>query len=261
VKEANSNKVDLISTSGHATERDWNMGYNYRSGKIVPAGKGKLAGVASDGKRHKIKTSNPKIYYSPGNCLIAHIPSNLMDCMCLSWIHNGCHHFFGHVEVQTRWCTAWGITDYFFALQDTYTFAQAVHVNRIGSRYLMENYKSGREKQYWNRCLDITVLYGDPAWEAKMKRITEPVYEMKLDVADAKGGRRKITLTVKLNRKGKVGRPPIALLPFSISDWKVEKSDAKETVVADNFIMLDMTGKEYQEGDKVSTLLTCTVQE
>ncbi len=264
VKEANSNKVDLISTSGHATERDWQMGYNFRSGRIVPAGKGKLMGVASNRQRFGIKTSNPKIYFSPGNCLIAHIPSNLMDCMCLSWMHNGCHHFFGHVEPQGRWCTAWGIATYFFSLQDTFTFAESVCVNRIASRYVMEKYQKGREKQYHNRCLDVTVLYGDPAWQARMKRTTSPLYEVKLDVAEAQAGRKKITMTVEFQRRCtfnvRYTKPPIALLPDTISDWKVEQSDAKETVVADNFIMLDVTGKEYKKGDKLTATVTCKMQ-
>jgi hypothetical protein len=263
VKDVNSNKVDLISTSGHATERDWQMGYNYRSGKIVPAGKGKLAGVASNRQRFGIKTSNPKIYFSPGNCLIAHIPSNLMDCMCLSWIHNGCYHFFGHVGLQGRMCTAWGIGSYFFALQDTFTFAEAVYVNRIASRYVNEHHQTGREKQGYDRCLGITVLYGDPAWQAKMKRTTDPLYEIKLDIAEGEAGRKKLTMTVELKRKCKFNarytKPPIALLPYRISGWKVEKPDAVKTVVADNFIMLDLTGKEYQKGDKVIATVTCKV--
>jgi len=263
VKEVNSNKVDIISTSGHATERDWNMGYKYRSGKIVPAGKGMLKGLSSKRRQYLIRTSNPKIYYSPGNCLIAHIPSNFLDCMCLSWIHNGCYHFFGHIEPQTRWCTAWGISEYFFKLQDTYTFAEAVCVNRIAARYITDNHKGGREKQYWNRCLGITVLYGDPAWEAKMKRIRDPLYEMILDVKDTEEGRKKATLTVKFNHKCKIHHrnTPVLLLPFFISDWKVEKSDANRTLICDNFVLLDLLEKEFKKGDEIKLVFTFKVEE
>ncbi len=261
VKEVNGNKVDIVSSSGHATERDWQMGYKYRSGRIVPAGKGSLAGVASDGKRHDIKTSNPKIYFSPGNCLIAHIPSNLKDCMCLSWIHNGCRQFFGHVDLQTRWCAAWGIATYFFSLQDAYTFSEAVYVNRVASRYVADTYQKGQEKQYHDRCLNITVLYGDPAWSARMKRSTDPLYEVGQKTAKTEDGGLRITITVSFKRdctfNERYVKPPVALLSQPISNWKVEKSDAKATVVCDNFIMLDLTGNKYGKGDKVAATVVC----
>jgi hypothetical protein len=253
VKEINSNKVDILSTSGHATERNWDMGYSYRSGRIVPAGGGRLKGISTEGRSYPIKTSNPKIYFSPGNCLIAHIPPNFLDCLCLSWIHNGCYHFFGHVGPQTRWCTAWGIAEYFFKLQDTYTFAEAVCVNRIAARYVADNHKRGREKLFWNRCLDITVLYGDPAWEARMKRVRDPLYEFRFDVEDMKGRRKRATLTVKFNYKCKIHHrnTPVFLLPFFICDWKVEKSDVGKVVIGDNFVLLDLLGEEFEKGDEL----------
>jgi hypothetical protein len=261
VSAVNKNKVDIITTSGHATVRDWKMGYSYKSGRIVPAGRGRLMGASSTGRRFSIKTSNPKIYAGIGNCWIANIPSKLMDCMCLSWIHNGAYHFFGHVEPQARSCTAtWGIRFYFFALQDAYTFSEAVFANRIGSRYVLNNHSTGKQRG-WPRCLNITVLYGDPAWDTRMKRATDLVYDMKLDVKDADQGRKKITFTVTVNIKGKIDHPPVAILPFFISNWSVEKSNAAKTVVADNFILLDLYGKEYKKGEKITATITCKKEE
>jgi hypothetical protein len=269
VKEVNREKVDIITTSGHATERDWMMGYNYKNGKIVPAGEGKLVGVSSENKGYAITKKNPKIFFSIGNCLIAHIPPKLKDCMCLSWIHSGAYQFFGHIEVQYRSCTAWGICNYFFCLQDQFTFAQAVHANRIAAQYIMDNhtkgFRKGYKKNYWNRCLHVTVLYGDPAWQVKMKRTTEPLYETDLKVTDDKDGRKKITMTVEFKRKHAFRVTalglPCALLPYTISDWKVEKSDAVKTVIGDNFILLGMIGKEYDKGDKAVAVITCKVDD
>ena len=39
VAAVNSGKVDMVSTSGHATEHDWQMGFSYRSGQIVTPSK------------------------------------------------------------------------------------------------------------------------------------------------------------------------------------------------------------------------------
>jgi len=263
VKVLNKNDVDILSTSGHATERDWQMGYPRWGGKVKVVGGGKLAAFENlgRGKRHDIKTDNPKIYYSPGNCLIAHIPCErrfIRDCMVLSWMHNGVYQFFGHILPQTRWCTAWGVANQFFALQDTYTFAEAVYANRVAARYLTDSHKQGREKRFWDRCLHITVLYGDPAWEARMKRIRDPLYEFKFDVQDAEGGRKKATLTLKFNYKCKVGdrNVPVFLLPFFISDWKIEKIDEGKAVIADNFVLFDLLGEEFNKGDKVKLVFS-----
>lgn len=251
VREVNSNKVDIISTSGHAREYVWEMGYGYKSGRVVPAGGGKLKAISSKGKVYLIKTSNPKIYYSPGNCLIANIPKNFLDCLCLSWIHNGCYNFFGHIDSQRKWCTAWGIAEYFFKLQDTYTFAEAVHVNRISARYVADNYKNGFEKSSWYRCLHITVLYGDPGWEAKMERVRPPLYGFKFDVKDLEGKKKGI-LAVKFNYDCKINHRnlPVFLLPYQIYDWEIKKSNNK-VVIGDDFVLFDVLNKEFKKGDEL----------
>ena len=93
VAALNSGKVDMVSTSGHATEHDWQMGFTYRSGQIVTPSKieklpqaardsynqllqtkatgqqraaARLLGVDASNKVYEILTDNPKIYYSPG---------------------------------------------------------------------------------------------------------------------------------------------------------------------------------------------------
>ena len=80
VKALNKNKVHFILTSGHGSQRDWQMGYPHWGGKIVIAGGGNLVGRAGNGQKYPIKTNNPKIYFGVGNCLVAHI--NSRDCYC-----------------------------------------------------------------------------------------------------------------------------------------------------------------------------------
>ncbi|MDD2717550.1 MAG: hypothetical protein PHW04_16805 [Candidatus Wallbacteria bacterium] len=264
VKCVNSNQVDLLSTSGHASEKNWMMGYSYSSGTVAVKGNGMLQGTASDGKIYDISTDNPKVYYSPGNCLIAHITAS-QECMVLSWMHNGCYQFFGHLETQNRTCTAWGIAVYFFYLQDTYTYAEAVHANRIASRYLNQKYQTGSEQSGYNRCLGITMLYGDPAWEVKMKRTMDPLYVPSYTVTELGEGKMQITATVLFNKPFKQNltscKPPVILLPWSISGSTVEQSNAKETIVGSNFIMLDLDSMEIQAGQKVTATVSCSSAE
>jgi len=117
IRELNSGTVDMVSTSGHATEGDWQMGYTYRNGQLVTASRiarlaervrenyrkllegsaslGKLFGVDTAGRVLPVLSRNPKVYYSPGNCRIARVAGK--DCMVLGWIHHGAMQFFGHV--------------------------------------------------------------------------------------------------------------------------------------------------------------------
>jgi len=153
VRELNADTADMVSTSGHATEHDWQMGYSYRSGQIVvprwipklpqPArasyarlretdaaafSTARLLAVDARNEVLAIATKNPKIYYSPGNCRIARVDGP--GCMALGWIDHGAVQFFGHVGIQTRSCYAWGVAEYFLALQGRFTFAESVRAGQ-----------------------------------------------------------------------------------------------------------------------------------
>jgi hypothetical protein len=236
VKALNKNKVHLIITSGHATERNWQMGYPNWGGKIVVAGGGKLAGRAGTGKTYPIKTTNTKIYYSWGNCLIAHI--NGMNCMCLAWIHNGCNHFYGHIIGQSRQCTAPGIGHYFFTLQDRFTFAEAAYITRQAARFTQA---PGHE-----RCLGGTVLYGDPAYQARMAKSVKPAYDQELTVKPLGDDKYKVTFKIKANREvsfsPRHGGAAVAFLPGRAISWSDVKSDC-ETKITDNLVMMQIKGK------------------
>ena len=230
VDELNKDDKHCMSSSGHATEHVWEMGYSYYDG-ILSSNGGRVYGDDRNGNIYEITTTNPKIYYSPGNCLIAH--QSDMDSMSLAWMHSGVNAFFGHVINQMRTCTAWGIAQYFFSLQDQFTYAEAVYVNRVGSMYINDF--------GWERCLNGTVLYGDPAWKCKMARSTQPLWNQSLTVQDNGDGDVKIAFEVTFNQDwGPGNHPPVAILPERIMDPIIVSADTPNVVITDNFVLMHL---------------------
>jgi len=241
-----TNTADIITTSGHASQRDWTMGYRYQSGHIVSGPEATLAAIDLDGNRHPILSDNPKIYYSPGNCLIAHISHP--DCMCLAWMHSGgVNQFFGHIKEQTRQCWAWGIAKYFLELQGRYNFAESVYLNTQSGLDALINNDAIEEhfKRSYARCLHITLLYGDPAWDARVMKETTSTYEQELAIEDLPDGKVKFTFRVTANeeivfdKKPNRNRPAMAVLPFRIvpDTAQAECPDGGRVTVVDDLLM------------------------
>ena len=72
-------------TSGHATERDWQIGYRYRNGSFRSKA-GQLYGLDTQGRKFPINSPNPKVYLPIGNCLMGNI--NGKDAMALAWMQS-----------------------------------------------------------------------------------------------------------------------------------------------------------------------------
>ena len=302
VDELNSGNVDMVSSSGHATEADWDMGYSYRSGKIVrPSHIARLPQAARDNYKklleaalrraqggmslpnaatprprllavdtanqvYAILSDNPKIYYSPGNCRIARVDAD--DCLALSWIHHGAMQFSGHVGLQMRSCYAWGVAEYFLALQGRFTFAEAVWLNQQALRWavsqMSEEDKKGKYiccrgttcypahgKLYWQ----TTVLYGDPAWEARAKPVVDPLYDQQMRSRRLKDGRAELTFTVKMRRASRPSRPAAFFLAIPAGSHAEVKEGPADLVIADDFALVPFwkagepapeAGKEYR---------------
>jgi hypothetical protein len=297
VKELNSGKVDMVSSSGHATEHDWQMGFNYKDGKLIPGaaierepeavrenyekarmarekkskvkGEGKnretkgekpgtnLLGVSSTNEVHEVLATNPKVYYSPGNCLIGRVDGK--DCMALSWVHHGAVQFFGHIGLQTRSCHAWGITEYFLSLQGRFDFAEAVFLNRQAMQWELARGQHGPQDYLCCRnearvpipqerrvLWETTVFYGDPAWEARVKPVVDPLYDQGLSVKELDGGREELTFTVKMRRASRPGRPAAFLVEPRIRSAVEVKEGPKDLVVKDAFALVPF----WEAGEK-----------
>lgn len=283
VQALNSNKVDMVSSSGHATEDDWEMGYSYKSGRIATAslirglpepapsklrdlaaaprpaaGTGRLFGLDTAGAIHPLATNNPKVYYAVGNCLIGRVSGD--DCMLLGWIHHGAMQFFGHVGVQLRSCHAWGIAEYFLQLQGRFTFAEAVWLNRqalyleegrMNEEELRQKYLCCRNSQplpAGGRLLwETAVLYGDPAWEARLHPVREPLYDQAIERRPLPDGREELTFTATMRRESLPTRPAAFLLPPArVSDVEVGQGP-QHLAVAGNLALVPF----WHAGDPV----------
>lgn len=198
----NEFKPDLFMTSGHATTRDWQIGYNYKDGQFR-CEHGQLFGLDTKGNRYDINSPNPKVFLPVGNCLIGHIPTR--DCMALALMHTGgVYQMFGYTAVTFHGCMGWGTGNVFIGQRDRYTLAQAFYANNQAlvhrletefpdiARINFERYdnsapgwlaqkhglKSKDEVGFlWDR--DCVAFYGDPAWEVRF-RPTNPAWSVEL---------------------------------------------------------------------------------
>ena len=271
IQELNSGKIDMVSTSGHATEHDWQMGYTYRSGQIVTrtrlkqTGKGlhwsqkridwyfqggnRLVGVDRQNHVYPITTDNPKIYYSPGNCRIGRVSGP--DCMVLGWIHHGAYQFFGHVGLQLHSCYAWGVVDYFLRLQGRFSFAEAVWLNQQALRWERSRMTKEERRTRYLCCADETAIpaegqlfwettafYGDPAWEARVKPITQPLYNQHMKIEPLPDGTRKIVFTVQMQQARKPARPAAFLFHHPLGKLKKVIKGPKDLVLTENFALI-----------------------
>ena len=274
LEELNSGQVDMVSSSGHATEHDWQMGYSYPSGRIVTPSRiarlpkaardnyeklleakaaaghiAKLFGVDRSNRVYPILTDNPKIYYSPGNCLIGRVDGQ--RCMVLGWIHHGAMQFFGHVGVQTSSCYAWGVAEYFLALGGRFSFAESVWLNRQALRWQLSQMSEEDRKWKYLCCRnetwfpigprlvrETTVLYGNPAWDARVKPVAEPLYDQQMHTRKLDDGRLELTFTVTMRRARVPSRPAAFFLEAADRSHVEVKEGPENLVVADNFALV-----------------------
>ena len=191
VKELNEEKPDLFVTSGHATEKDLQLGYRYRNGVFRNKKDGTLYGADLSGKSHTVSSPNPKIYMPIGNCLMGHLRGP--DSMAAAFFKSaGVRQMMGYVEVTWYGYMGWGCLDYFVEQPGRYTFNQAFFANHNALIHRLESCFPGsndlerstgsirpsaraqklnlspRDLKGLLFDRDIVAFYGDPAWKAKM---------------------------------------------------------------------------------------------
>ncbi|MCD6378115.1 MAG: transglutaminase domain-containing protein [Planctomycetes bacterium] len=282
VDALNKTRPDCFFTSGHATPRDWQLGYNFKGGQFRCLD-GQLYAVDTAGKRYLINSPNPKVYLAVGNCLIGMIPKR--DCMALAWMHTGgAYQMFGHIASQWFGYMGWGMVELLLRQPGRFNVVESFYYNQQGLLYRLatdypkllnvkiEDYAQERHPWampvlaqrfnlkrdalglLWER--DTTILYGDPAWDARLKRRILPwsqSFSVKGDV---------ITFTVITNQDGKWpkayrGRyhPITDTLPMRVGEVKIIEGKELEPVITDNFIILPYkAGAEYKKGEKMQVV-------
>ncbi len=269
----NEFKPDLFVTSGHATETDWQIGYNYKDGSFR-CRDGQLFGLDTEGKQHPIHSPNSKAFMPAGNCLIGHVSQR--DCMALAMMHSaGVDQMFGYTAVTFYGFMGWGIKDMFEGTGGRYTLAESFYfinqslVHKLETQYPriarldLESFATGDiERQakghrlegrdelglLWDR--DVVAFFGDPAWEV---RRPAGAVSWDLTVTENEG---EYTVTVQATRDGAWGsRPVMAFLPERVLDVRIRRGEEWMPVVTDNFVLLPLSG-EHAAGDTVELAFT-----
>jgi zinc protease len=264
---------DLVMTSGHATERDWQIGYSYKNGQLR-CKDGRLFGLDMKGEKLPIDSPNPKVYLASGNCLAGHVAND--QSMALAWMSSGgVRQMIGYVAVTWYGRGGWGTRDYFFDVPGRYTLTEAFFFNqqllihdlqkrfpatakhevqdwgerglgkelaRLGYREF-DNTARDHLGLLWDR--DAVAFYGDPAWQARLDPHDLPVRTELTQKGDV------YTLSVIAERTVKPGKPLALFLPHRVGDVRVTSGQEFEPLITHRFVMLFKQptyekGKTYQ---------------
>ncbi len=259
VKALNADSVDMMWTSGHATEKDWQIGYSFRSGAIVSE-EGKLVGASLGGERYAVESKNPKIYYAPGNCLIGNI-ADPKNAMCLSWLRAGAVQFVGYTVPTWYGYMGWGIADYFFQLQDTFTFSEAFFLNNQALLWDIEagnlpadmRASPGRNKEGHMYDRDVVALYGDPTLAARLPRHATPRFTQhgSVTLVEGKEGECEGIFSIEMQRKDSLPRPAAFFFPHRLKNFRNVKHDGARVLFTDSLLLFAVEG-ELEAGAKRS---------
>ena len=265
-------RAELFVTSGHATERDWQIGYRYRNGQFRSAA-GELFGVDTRGARFTIRSDNPKVYLPVGNCLMGHIDGP--DAMALAFMNRaGVLQMIGYTVVTWYGYGGWGLLDYFLEQPGRFTLAEAFFANQQALLHRLETHFPGvadagagadprkvrievspraraagltpddARGLLYDR--DAVAFYGDPAWEARLA--PGPLaWEQSLSHHNGVyrfefrplGGLRTFE-PINTNGSQRGGRPLVQLLGQRIRAGSVRilEGDELEPLVSDDFLLV-----------------------
>ncbi|MFP6762755.1 MAG: hypothetical protein VB858_04030 [Planctomycetaceae bacterium] len=263
--------ADLFVTSGHATERDWQIGFRYRNGQFRSKA-GRMSGITTQGERFGIHSRNPKVYLPIGNCLMGHIDGP--DAMALAWMNDvSVRQMIGYTVVTWYGYGGWGVLDYFVEQPGRYTLTQAFHANHhalvhrlhtcyddhpqvaaapgVHNAVAIPPNERGQSLGLtafdargllWDR--DTVAFYGDPAWVARLA-VRPTAYDQKLTVS---GNTYSLKITprrgtdsfkpINTNGSQRGWRPIIALLDHRVRDVTVTDGGELMPVVTDDFILI-----------------------
>ncbi|HEY5914758.1 MAG TPA: hypothetical protein VJA21_29560 [Verrucomicrobiae bacterium] len=272
----NDHRPDLFVTSGHATARDWQIGYAYKNGSFR-CENGKLYGLDTTGRRFPIESSNPKVYLPVGNCLMGHIDSQ--NAMALAFMNSaGVVQMIGYTVNTWYGYAGWGCLDYFLEQPGRFTLAEAFVANDQALVYRLVTYfpellgaeidPDGRTKAQINpgakaqsagltrqdgRGLlydrDVLAFYGDPAWEARLAATPSRWDQTLAREGDV------WTLELKLNRGARSfqvvdpngsqrgGRPVIEFLPCRVKAAEVLAGADLSPLITDDFVLMPIPDK------------------
>jgi zinc protease len=249
VDTLNEYHADCFVTSGHATERDWQIGFRYENG-YFRCKDGILFGLDTKGTQHPVNSPNPKVYLPIGNCLMGHIDGP--DAMALAFMNSaGIYQMMGYTVPTWYGYGGWGCLDYFIEQPGRYTFAQAVFANhaalihRIQPDFTLDGKKLGpQDTQGLLHDRDVVAFYGDPAWIARMapaktswnQKLTENNDVFTFEILPNLGEKSFDPINTNGSQRG--GRPIIEFLPSRLKNVKIIEGNDLQPVITDDFILV-----------------------
>ncbi|MCA9249112.1 MAG: hypothetical protein KDA42_18445 [Planctomycetales bacterium] len=240
VDTLNDYQADLFVTSGHATERDWMIGFRYRNG-FFRSRAGQMYGQDSQGKEIPIDSPNPKVYLPIGNCLMGHIDGR--DSMALAWMNDvGVRQMIGYTVPTWFGYAGWGCLDYFVEQPGRYTLAEAFMANQHALIHRLETAEPDSRGLQYDR--DVVAFYGDPKWEARMESMKK-AYDQELKIEN---GDYVFTITprrgdasfqpINTNGSQRGWRPIVAFLPHRVANVRVESGADLQPTITDDFVLI-----------------------
>lgn len=244
----NSMPVDYFATSGHASERNWQIIYNKNEGFLSHTRTGGL--VFTDPRKkgtYPLMSASLKVYIGAGNCLIGHIDRR--SCMATAWMHTaGVEEFAGYTVPSWYGFMGWGVKGLFES--GRYSLAEACYLENQRLLWAKTRAKGGMHAKGLEYDSDVFVYYGDPAQRIMFPQDRTPyrtvVKQDKVGVEftqdcvmpamnDVKGARPVVALLVE---------PPAGDTLFDASGRKVEHA-----AVSEKFLFIPMPGR-HRKGER-----------
>lgn len=249
VDTLNEYQPDLFVTSGHATERDWMIGFTYKNG-FFKSKAGQMRGEDTTGGVHQVDSPNVKVYLPIGNCLMGNIDGP--DAMALAWMNDaGVRQMIGYTVPTWFGYAGWGCLDYFVEQPGRYSFNEAFLANHHALIHKLETTTEDGEGLKYDR--DTLAFYGDPAWQARMAE-GDCAYDQELRVD---GDTYTLTITprhgaksfepVNMNGSQRGWRPMVAFLPERIGKATIVRGGELAPVITDDFVLVP-NPKTVEEG-------------
>ncbi|MEN6520467.1 MAG: hypothetical protein ABFD46_04865 [Armatimonadota bacterium] len=256
----NDGQPDMFVTSGHSSEDNWLIGYKYNAGEFR-CKNGVLYGMDTNQNIYAVNSPNPKVYLAPGNCLIGHIKNK--QSMALAYMGScGVNQMAAYLSLTDQGFSGWGTYYYFvcqpgrFNLVESWYLSKQLLISKLENRmpganaYEIKQYRTTSADKIasdlgfsevnpdvmWIIKLivdrDIFVLYGDPAWDARL--VTRNLYwEQSLTEKDGV-----YTFEVKGIKDSSCKRPPSAIFPERLKNIKILEGQGLNPVIADDFLIL-----------------------
>jgi zinc protease len=238
VDTLNDYQPDCFLTSGHATERDWQIGFAYRNGCFMSK-EGQLTGYDIQRKSFDVKSDNPKVYLAIGNCLMGHVKDR--NSMALAWMNSaGVRQMIGYTVKTWFGYAGWGCLDYFIEQPGRYTLTEAFLANHHALVFLLDKAPSTGLK--YDR--DVLAFYGDPKWEARMadrpkawdQSLLEKDGTYTFEIKPKRGEASFVPSDMNGSQRG--GRPLVAFFPARLKNVEVVSGADLNPVITDDFILI-----------------------